>query len=159
MKSSRLTVFVTGIACGLTHLAAAQDPDGNPGFVNLAPADLEFKPIPGMRGASLANPVGDPAGHGPYVMRYRIPAGELVPPHYHDQDRHITVIAGTWAFGTGESNDCKDTVPMPPGSYVFHPKGAVHFDGSCTELPIEVQVIGVGPVKTTWMNEVAPGSD
>lgn len=40
--------------------------------------------------------------------------------------------------------------PEESGSYIFHPKGAVHFDGSCTAQPIEVQVTGMGPVSTVW---------
>ncbi|MEH6609929.1 MAG: cupin domain-containing protein [Halioglobus sp.] len=153
MKSTFITLAALGIACSFTHIALAQNPDKHTGFVNLEPADLEFEMIPGITGASQATLLGDPAKKGVYVMRYRIPAGQLVPPHHHDQDRHITVIAGTWAFGTGDSNECENTVPMPPGSYVFHPKDAVHFDGSCTSVPIEVQVIGVGPVQTIWLSE------
>jgi hypothetical protein len=109
---------------------------------------ITFQPAPGLPGASYAVLFGDPSAPGTYVMRYRIPAGQLVPPHFHDQDRHITVIAGPWAFGTGTSQRCEDTVPMPAGSYVFHPSGAAHFDGSCTDAAIEVQVIGEGPVGT-----------
>ena len=40
---------------------------------------------------------------------------------------------------------------MDPGAYVFHPKGAVHFDGSCVDETVEVQIIGRGPVNTTWV--------
>ena len=153
MKSATMTLLALGITCCLMPIASAQDSHTTPGFVNLAPDDLVFEPIPGSDGASQAKLLGDPAEEGYYVMRYRVPAGQLVPPHYHDQDRHITVMAGTWAFGTGDSYACEDTVPMPPGSYIFHPKGAVHFDGSCTDEPIEVQIIGVGPVQTVWLGE------
>jgi quercetin dioxygenase-like cupin family protein len=147
-KSLAAVVFAAAV-----FATVALQADEVPGFVNLAPDELEFRPMPGNPGASFATLKGDPSEAGPYVMRYRVPAGQLVPPHYHDQDRHITVMAGTWAFGTGESYDCDDTVPMPPGSYVFHPRGAVHFDGSCTDEPIEVQIIGMGPVETFWLNE------
>ncbi len=122
-------------------------------FLGLSPADLSFEAVPELPGASFARLLGDPEKPGLYVMRYRIPAGQLVPPHHHNEDRHITVISGSWAFGTGHSHRCEDTRPMPPGSYVFHPKGAVHFDGSCSSEPIEVQVIGVGPVNTVWWTD------
>ena len=153
MKYQLAVLAAITIAGGLLHFAAAQSPDASAGFVNLAPDDLVFEPDPGIPGASHVTLLGDPAQEGFYVIRYRIPAGVLVPPHYHDQDRHITVMAGIWAFGTGDSYTCEDTVPMPPGSYVFHPKGAVHFDGSCTDDPIEVQIVGMGPVKTVWLSE------
>lgn len=132
---------------------AAQSDDAPADFVNLSPAELEFTPMAGATGATSATLLGDPSKPGTYVMRYRIPAGQLVRPHHHDQDRHITVMSGIWAFGTGDSYECDDTTPMPPGSYVFHPKGAVHFDGSCTDDPIEVQIIGMGPVNTFWADD------
>ena len=77
----------------------------------------------------------------------------LIPPHKHNQDRHVTVISGTWAFGKGTSGQCGDALPMAPGSYVFHPRNAMHYDGSCTEQPVEVQVIGYGPVDTTLFSD------
>ena len=142
--------FALALSQSMSQSAAAQTNESSPapGFVNLAPEELIFQPAPGLPGASYAVLFGDPSEPGTYVMRYRIPAGQLVPPHFHDQDRHITVIAGPWAFGTGTSQGCEATVPMPAGSYVFHPSGAAHFDGSCTDAPIEVQVIGEGPVGT-----------
>jgi hypothetical protein len=33
----------------------------------------------------------------------------------------------------------------------MHPKGAVHYDGSCNGEPVIVQIIGMGPVNTTWL--------
>ena len=150
MKPDRalLLAFALTSTSAINSVAQADDP--SQGFVHLAPDGLEFQAVEGIKGASQITLMGNPSEAGTYVMRYRIPAGQLVPPHHHDQDRHITVISGTWAFGTGTTKSCADTIPMPPGSYVFHPKGAVHFDGSCTDAPIEVQVIGEGPVKTIW---------
>lgn len=142
------------IGCaGIVLTAAAQQAGESSEFVNLAPDEIVFESMPGNAGASFATLFGDPSKEGTYVMRYRVPAGQLVAPHYHDQDRHITVMSGEWAFGTGDSHDCADTVPMPAGSYIFHPKGATHFDGSCTDEPIEVQIIGQGPVDTIWVND------
>ena len=150
MKSLCSRVVVPGLLCVLPPLGLAQGPGADEGFVSFAPDDVRFEAVEVLPGASQAFLVGDPSREGPYVMRYRIPAGQLVPPHHHDRDRHITVISGVWAFGTGDSMSCEDTRPMPPGSYVFHPRGAVHFDGSCTDQPIEVQVIGTGPVNTIF---------
>ena len=96
---------------------------------------------------------GDPDEAGIYVFRLKIPPGLTFPPHHHDQDRYVTVISGVWAFGTGYSGKCEDTIPLTAGAYVVHPKGAVHFDGACGEEAVEVQIIGRGPVKTTWVEE------
>ena len=34
---------------------------------------------------------------------------------------------------------------------MFHPAGAVHFDGSITDKPAMVQIVGMGPSKTTFL--------
>ena len=68
-------------------------------------------------------------------------------PHSHDQDRYVTVIRGTWNAGTGPSWDPASTDPLPTGSVMFHPAGAVHFDGSIKD-ETEVQIMGMGPVTT-----------
>ena len=106
--------------------------------------------IPGLGYAVLS---GDPDEAGTYVVRLKIPPGLTFPPHHHNQDRHVTVISGVWAFGTGHSGKCEDTIPLAAGAYVLHPKGAVHFDGACGEAPVEVQITGLGPVKTTWVED------
>ena len=126
---------------------AAEIPEPRLPFQSHQAGDMKFLPMPSIPGASVALLFGHPNEEGPYVMRYRVPANTLMAAHYHDQDRHVTVISGTWAFGKGDSGACKDTEAMVPGSYIFHPAGQSHFDGSCTNEPIEIQVNGEGPVK------------
>jgi len=91
--------------------------------------------------------VGDPAKPGIYAIRRRFKPGEMSKPHFHDQDRLVTVIKGTWWSGEGNVLDPGKTVPMKPGSFMLHPAGLHHFDGAKDEEVI-VQIIGMGPVKT-----------
>lgn len=91
--------------------------------------------------------VGDPSQPGIYAIRRRFKPGEMSKPHFHDQDRLVTVIKGTWYSGEGNVLDPSKTVPMKPGSFMLHPAGLHHFDGAKDEEVI-VQIIGVGPVKT-----------
>ena len=121
-------------------------------FFHLESRDVGFYAVEDAPGLGYAVLHGDPGWEGDYVIRLRIPPGQLFPPHFHDQDRFITVITGTWAFGRGDSGKCEDTIPLDAGAYVLHPKGAVHFDGSCGDETVEVQIIGQGPVKTTWID-------
>ncbi len=90
---------------------------------------------------------GDPTKPGLYIVRNIFPAGIMSTPHSHDQDRYVTVIRGTWNAGTGPSWDPAGTDPLPTGSVMFHPAGAVHFDGSIKD-ETEVQIMGMGPVTT-----------
>jgi len=132
----------------------AQNHESSSGFVHIQAVDVPYKANPDIPGLGYAVLSGDPDKEGIYVFRLKIPPGLTFPPHHHDQDRHVTVISGVWAFGTGYSGKCEDTTPLATGAYVLHPKGAVHFDGACGEESVEVQIIGRGPVKTTWIEGV-----
>ena len=90
---------------------------------------------------------GNPQEEGLYIMRIRFPAGGTSNPHFHDQDRFITVIEGTWHAGTDASHDMTRTTPIPAGGFMFHPAGAVHYDGS-RGGPVVVEIRGFGPVQT-----------
>jgi len=129
--------------------ALAGDQAPGEGFLHIQSVDVEYRADPDVPGLGYAVLSGDPDTSGTYAIRLKIPPGLVFSPHFHDQDRHVTVISGTWAFGTGDSGKCEDTTPLAAGAYVYHPKGAVHFDGACGEEPVEVQIIGIGPVKTT----------
>ena len=146
-----LIVWVAFWSLALTGVSdTAQSEEAVAEFVYLQPADVTFEQDPATPGLAYAELSGSPEEEGVYVIRLRIsPGTKLFRPHFHDQDRFITVISGTWAFGRGDSGKCEDTIPLTAGSYVMHPKGAVHFDGSCGNDTVEVQIIGRGPVKTT----------
>lgn len=136
-----------------TSATTALAGEAAPAFIGVQPDAVAYEPDPENPELGYAVLSGDPDKAGVYVIRLRIPPGLTFSPHYHDQDRHITVISGVWAFGKGRSGRCEDTVPMKAGSYVMHPKGGIHFDGACGDEPVEVQIIGEGPVKTTRVDE------
>ncbi len=73
---------------------------------------------------------GNPADEGLYIIRVRFPAGGTSRPHFHSQDRFVTVIEGVWNAGTDASHDMTATTPIPAGGFMLHPAGAVHYDGS-----------------------------
>jgi len=91
---------------------------------------------------------GDPAKPGPYVIRLRWLPGNMSRPHFHPNDRFFVVISGTWWLGTGETYDPNSTVPVGPGTHVFHKAKQVHYDGAKTE-PAVIQVWGMGPATST----------
>lgn len=89
----------------------------------------------------------DSAGR-PFVMRIRELPGTIVPPHQHPVDEHITVVSGTWYFGTGERFDSTALHELRAGAYAFAPAGTTMFgyspDGAV------VQVHGIGPFHIRW---------
>lgn len=126
--------------------------DSEPGFIYLQKDEVVLEKGSGAFDVRSKVIAGDPDEEGIYVMRIEFGPNVTSPPHYHDQDRYVTVISGVWGFGRGASGDCDETVPMTEGAFVMHPKGAVHYDGSCNGEPVVVQIIGLGPVKTTRLD-------
>lgn len=100
---------------------------------------------------ALTNPVtiilGDPAKPGLYVIRARFAPGQSSRPHYHDQERHVTVLKGTWWAGEGDFFQADKMVPLKAGGFMLQPAGLHHFDGARDEEVI-LQISGIGPVKT-----------
>lgn len=141
-------LVTAAIALSLPILMAA---DSDEGFVRITPDQLQWTERPGGQ-TSLVILEGDPESEGIYIQRIKFLPGAFSPPHYHDQDRYVTVISGTWYTGTSADFDTDDTVPLGPGSFMKHPAGAVHFDGAKDEEVI-VEIRGMGPVHTVVVQE------
>jgi len=117
------------------------------GFIRLQPGEIAWSTPDPESGVSRVVLAGDPSSDGFYLMRVRFPAGFFTSPHYHPNDRHVTVISGTWYTGTGTAVDRDAMVPLGPGSYMLHPAGAIHYDGVKNgEVVVEIKGIGPGTV-------------
>jgi len=135
-------------------LASGQStrPDAN-GVIRIQPDDVTFGTGSTMQSIVIA---GDPAKPGIYVIRNRFPPGQMSRPHFHDKDRFVTVIKGTWWTAAGPGADVFDpakTQPLKTGGFMLHPAGLHHYDGAKDEEVI-VQIVGMGPVTTT---QITPG--
>jgi hypothetical protein len=69
-------------------------------------------------------------------------------PHFHPNDRFITVLKGTWWVGTGTKFDPDSTKPMPAGTFVTHFGKQVHYDGAKDEEAV-LLIVGEGPATIT----------
>src|SRR5689334_22925476 len=60
------------------------------------PTSIEWKPGPAALppGAMMAVLEGDPANEGPFVVRFKFPAGYHIAPHTHPKTERVTVISG-----------------------------------------------------------------
>jgi len=136
------TLLLSALACAP---ASAQPAPDAKGFIRATPDEIQWKAAElGVKNVVL---YGDPSKPGLYVVRNTFPPGIMSSPHYHSQDRFVVVIKGTWYTGTDDSWDPATTKGLGPGSYMMHPKGAIHFDGAKDEEVI-VQITGIGPVET-----------
>jgi len=108
---------------------------------------------PSPAGAQNSVVVGDPSKPGLYVVLNKwLKGNHFSRPHFHPNDRFITVISGTWWVGTGTKFDPANTVPMPAGSFVTHFGKQVHWDGAKDEDAVLV-IVGEGPATSTSAEE------
>ena len=121
---------------------------------DLNPAALQFK-LPnqiqwtdGDNGLKQAILHGDPAKPGPYIMLVKWTPHHMSRPHFHPNDRFITVISGTWWVGTGSKYDPDSTVAMPAGSFVTHFGKQIHYDGAKDQEAV-LEIVGEGPATIT----------
>jgi hypothetical protein len=96
--------------------------------------------------AGNANAVlyGDPSKPGLYIVLVKWHPGHMSHPHFHPNDRFITVISGTWWVGSGTRFAPENTVPMPAGSFVTHFGKQVHYDGA-KDVDTVLEIVGEGP--------------
>jgi quercetin dioxygenase-like cupin family protein len=103
---------------------------------------------------------GDPGKPGIYVTRNKFAPGRGSRPHYHDQDRYITVIKGTWWVSLGSEADVYNPDKMTAvkqGSFIFEPALGHHYDQARDEEVI-VQIMGPGPVKSVQLEKSGAGA-
>ncbi len=134
------------IAVVLGGLALAQEP-----VVRITPEQVTWVRDTDASGVERATISGDPTRPGLYVIQVKFPPGTMSLNHYHPEDRHVTVLKGTWYTGTGDEFLPSNTVPLKPGSYMKHPAGVHHFDGAKDEEVI-LQIVGIGPTGTTRLH-------
>jgi hypothetical protein len=93
---------------------------------------------------------GDPAKPGLYGVMVKWLAGNhFSKPHFHPNDRFITVLSGTWWVGSGSDFDPNSaSVPMPAGSFVTHYGKQVHWDGA-KDTDAVLLIVGDGPATST----------
>ena len=109
------------------------------------PAGLELP-----AGAEIALLQGDPTQAVPFTVRVKMPKGYTTALHYHDTETHATVISGEISLGMGDLLDVGKLPILRAGDFITFSAKQPHFDVARTE--VVVQVHGVGPLSTTYVN-------
>jgi len=104
------------------------------------PEQMHWTETADGRTASLC---GDPSKPGLYAYVLKRGPNMWSMPHFHDNDRFVTVLEGTLWIGTG-SFDSQHTVALKAGSFVRDVAGGVHFEGTKDD-GATVYVVGIGP--------------
>jgi hypothetical protein len=110
---------------------------------------------------SLENAVleGSLTEDGHYLTLVKWYPGYMSAPHTYATDRICVVVSGTWWINCGPEFDSKNSVPMPPGSFVRRVARTPHYDGVIAEgvEPAIVAICGLSPVDVKLVDPSKPG--
>jgi quercetin dioxygenase-like cupin family protein len=122
---------------------------------SLVPARLtpeELKWVAQPNGNQQAVMAGNQRETGLYMYRTKFPANYRNQPHFHPDQRIVTVMSGTLYVGYGEKVDESRMKALPPGSIFTEPPRQPHYvwakDGE-----VVIQVTGYGPSGTTVIDQ------
>ena len=148
---TRTTILAALAAAVVLLTVNARAEKDKAGFVRVTPEEVKWMDRPGYEGVKFAMIQGDPSKPGVYVVRVKFSPGAMTRPHWHPEDRFVTVLQGTWWAGEGDTFDPDKTTPLKAGSFMLHPAKAHHYDGAKDEEVI-VQIIGIGPSATNLLD-------
>jgi quercetin dioxygenase-like cupin family protein len=134
------TLFLTFIFCSNAYAL-------EPGLLNSS--DLKWSGNSSeVRIASIS---GNEKSTGMYIYRVKFPKGHKIMPHFHSDERVVTVISGSLYVGYGNSFNPEEMKNLQEGGIYTEPKEQAHYvwakDGE-----VELQVIGYGPSIRTSVN-------
>ena len=134
---------------GWILVASAVLPPGLAGQDSAAGANqwAESKLTPGV---SVMTLLGSRTAPGPYVYRVKARNGVRIPPHWHTQTMHLTVLSGRFVMAMGESLDSIQAKSYDPGSFVVLPARMRHIEWFEGETVIHVET--EGPLETVFVN-------
>ena len=144
-----LTLALALAALGPTA-AWAEDPS-HADHIMVLPADLKWEDAggipPGAKFTEIKGPLNEAV---PYIVRVKFHADYKVPAHWHPAVERVTVLSGTFNFGTGDKLDTTKTEAFTPGSTVIIQPKTNHFAWTSEETV--VQIHGVGPMDIHYVN-------
>ena len=133
--------------CAWLGAAKAGTESLNPAAINIKlPDQIKWTGNPQVSEQAVL--YGDPTKPGLYIVLTKWHPHHMSRPHFHPNDRFITVLSGTWWVGTGSKYDPDSTVPIPAGSFVTHYGKQIHYDGA-KDGDALLEILGEGPATST----------
>jgi quercetin dioxygenase-like cupin family protein len=101
-------------------------------------------------GAKFAVIAGDPAATSLVTVRFEMPAGYIIPPHFHPTDEHVTVLKGSFSIGMGDVIDKTHVLTLSEGGYGVAMANMHHYAYTTNGATIQVHM--QGPFAITYVN-------
>lgn len=151
MKTCCATLLVAALVFAAPGLRAEDDAMAAPvmaGSDSMVWIDAPPTLPPGGKMAVLA---GDPgATGGNYTIRFQVPAGYVVPPHWHPVAENLTVLSGSILVGMGDEIDEAAAERLSVGGFMSMPAEMRHF--ALFDEETVIQLHGVGPFGIVYVN-------
>jgi hypothetical protein len=150
MQTLNHVTLVTAIAFTLGAGAAGAD-DVPKEAVKLTPSELKWNPSTRVPGLEVADMIGDQNKPGAYLYRVKFPANFKIEAHGHPDERHYTIVSGTWYIGWGKKFDATKLIALPAGSFYTEPANIPHFVLTKDDGAV-VQIGGKGPTAVNYVD-------
>jgi quercetin dioxygenase-like cupin family protein len=140
------TLVAGAVLCAATSNSGLDAQHAHPlDHIIVSAADLVWQEGPPSlpAGARIAVLEGDPSRSGAFTMRARVPAGYVIPRHWHAGAERITVISGSVRLGMTQDVDPAHETTLSAGGYFSMPPGTLHYFRTDEEAIIQVN--GKGP--------------
>jgi hypothetical protein len=119
-------------------------------FLNVQDIKWEAGPPSLPKGGKMAVLYGDPTKEGAFSIRAKLPAGYMVPPHFHTRDENLTILSGALYLGMSDAVDKPSAHALKAGGF-HHLPGKVHHY-AFTKTATVLQISGEGPFDITYLN-------
>lgn len=159
-----MTTWTMRIACVLLALAPTAFADKHTRTtaatnhkqpITLTPGDMKWMAAPPQlpKGAQVTVLHGDPTKPGDYTLRFKVPDGYTIPPHWHTKDEELTIMKGTLVLHLGDTMEA-ERHDLVVGSYHYLPARTHH--GAQAKGETIVQVQGPGPFDIHYIDADHP---
>jgi len=150
-SSTMLALVLLGAAPALAADAAKKTDAAKTVAVSTNESDLKWGEAPPdlPKGAQIAVLHGDPAKKAPFTLRFKMPDGYKIPPHWHTKDEQLTILSGTFNLHMGDTMDAPATTLTAGG---FHSlPGKMHHAAEVSGETV-LQLDGMGPFDIHYLN-------
>ena len=122
--------------------------------VPVTPEHLHWSSPSAIPGLQVKWVLGAETQPDPYVLRIKLAAGTIIPPHTHPDARITTVLEGTLYVGFADTLNVTQAVAIPAGAVYVTPANTAHFV-LAKDADTVYQEFGTGPTATSPLRPIA----
>jgi quercetin dioxygenase-like cupin family protein len=144
-------LLAVGLVCAVPMVRAEEMAMAEPVMATVGALVWGDAPPVLPAGAKMAVLTGDPGVAGAnYTIRFSVPAGYVVAPHWHPVTENLTVLSGSILVGMGEEVDEAAAQRLSVGEFMSMPAEMRHY--ALFDEETVIQLHGVGPFGIVYVD-------